>query len=232
MTAVGWMMVPIHSRPNSQDLWTHLETGVFADVIKLGILRHDHLKFSGWVLSLIKSVLVRDTERRDAKEEGAMRRWQSTLESVVAVCFQLFSHIQLFCDPMDQTLLSMGFPRQEYWSRLPFPFPGDLPDPEIDPLSPASQVDSLLLSHQVSPRYWNYPATNQGMPELLEDGRGMERYPLGQARAFWYSDQGTYFAASAHAYGIHYLYHSLTILKQLVWQIGKMAFWRLSYRTS
>ena len=110
MTAVGWMMVPIRSRPNSQDLWTHLETGVFADVIKLGILRHDHLKFSGWVLSLIKSVLVRDTERRDAKEEGAMRRWQSTLESVVAVCFQLFSHIQLFCKPMDQTLLSMGFP--------------------------------------------------------------------------------------------------------------------------
>ena len=85
---------------------------------------------------------------------------------------------------MDQTPLSMGFPRQEYWSGLPFPFPGNLPDPGIEPSSPALQVDLLLLSHQVSPRYWDYPATNLGMPELLEDGRGKERYPLGQARAF------------------------------------------------
>ena len=33
--------------------------------------------------------------------------------------------------------LSMGFPRQEYWSRLPFPTTGDLPDPGIEPASPA-----------------------------------------------------------------------------------------------
>ena len=37
----------------------------------------------------------------------------------------------------------MGFPRQEYWSGLPFPSPGNLPSPEIDPGSPALQVDSL-----------------------------------------------------------------------------------------
>ena len=43
--------------------------------------------------------------------------------------------------------LSMGFPRQEYWSGLPFPSPGDLPNPGIKPASPALQVDSLLLSH-------------------------------------------------------------------------------------
>ena len=36
-----------------------------------------------------------------------------------------------------QAPLSMGFPRQEYWSELPFPFPGGLPDPEIEPESPA-----------------------------------------------------------------------------------------------
>ena len=36
----------------------------------------------------------------------------------------------------------MGFPRQEYWSGLPFP-PGDLPDPGIKPSSPALQADSL-----------------------------------------------------------------------------------------
>ena len=35
-----------------------------------------------------------------------------------------------------QAPLSMGFPRQEYWSMLPFPSPGDLPDPGIKPVSP------------------------------------------------------------------------------------------------
>ena len=39
------------------------------------------------------------------------------------------------CSP--QAPLSMGFPRQEYWSGLPFPPPGDLPDPGIEPVSPA-----------------------------------------------------------------------------------------------
>ena len=39
--------------------------------------------------------------------------------------------------------LSMEFSRQEYWSGLPFPSPGDLPDPGIEPRSPALQVDSL-----------------------------------------------------------------------------------------
>ena len=41
------------------------------------------------------------------------------------------------------TLQSMGFPRQEYWSGLPFPSPGDLPDPGIKPRSPALQVDAF-----------------------------------------------------------------------------------------
>ena len=43
-----------------------------------------------------------------------------------------------------QAPLSMGFPRQAYWSGLPYPSPGDLPDPGIELRSPALQVDSLL----------------------------------------------------------------------------------------
>ena len=43
-----------------------------------------------------------------------------------------------------QPLLSMGFSRQEYWSGLPFPSPGDLPDPGIEHGSPALQAGSLL----------------------------------------------------------------------------------------
>ena len=53
-----------------------------------------------------------------------------------------------------QAPLSMGFSRQEYWSGLPCPLPGDLPDPAIKPafpVSPALQADSLLLSYQGSP---------------------------------------------------------------------------------
>ena len=49
---------------------------------------------------------------------------------------------------------SMGFSWQEYWSELPFPPPGDLPDSGIEPVSlvfPALQADSLPLSHQGSP---------------------------------------------------------------------------------
>ena len=49
-----------------------------------------------------------------------------------------------------QALLSMGFPRQEYWNGLPFPSPGD-PDPGIELAFPALQTDSLPLSHQESP---------------------------------------------------------------------------------
>jgi len=47
--------------------------------------------------------------------------------------------------------LSMGFPRQEYWSGLLFPSPGDLLDPRIKPESPDWQVDSLPLNHLGSP---------------------------------------------------------------------------------
>ena len=48
-----------------------------------------------------------------------------------------------------QAPLSMGFSKQEYWSGLPFPSPGDLPDPGIEPGSPALQADSLLSEPQI-----------------------------------------------------------------------------------
>ena len=56
------------------------------------------------------------------------------------------SHVQLFATPWTvahQAFLSMRFSRQEYWSGLPFPSPGDLPDPGIKPGSSALQADSL-----------------------------------------------------------------------------------------
>ena len=56
------------------------------------------------------------------------------------------SHVRLFATPWTvayQALSSMGFSRQECWSGLPFPSPGDLPDPGIKPGSPSLQADAL-----------------------------------------------------------------------------------------
>ena len=65
-----------------------------------------------------------------------------------------FSHVPLFVTPWTvahQAPLSMGFSRQEYWSGLPRPSPGDLPDRGVKPTSPVLQVGPLLLSHQEAP---------------------------------------------------------------------------------
>ena len=75
------------------------------------------------------------------------------LLSVYLHCAQLLSPIKLFATPWivaRQTPLAMGFSRQEYWSRFPSPSPRDLPDPGMEPRSPALQTDSLPLSHQGS----------------------------------------------------------------------------------
>ena len=73
------------------------------------------------------------------------------------------------CDSMDYSLpsssvhgiiqarklewVAISYSRQENWSGLPFPAPGDLPNPEIEPTTPAWQVDSLPLSHQGPNKY-------------------------------------------------------------------------------
>ena len=55
---------------------------------------------------------------------------------------KLLSCVQLFVIPLTD-LLSMAFSSQEYWSGLPFPLPGDLPDLGIEPRSPTLQEDAL-----------------------------------------------------------------------------------------
>ena len=68
------------------------------------------------------------------------------------------SCVQLFAIPWTvvyQASLSMGFSRQEYWSALLFPSPGDFPDPRIKPGSPALQVDG-------------FPSEPPGKPTLHE----------------------------------------------------------------
>ena len=78
----------------------------------------------------------------------------SRATSFSSVVVQLLSHVDSSITPWTvahQSPLSMGFPRQEYWSALPCPPSGDLPGPEIEPASPTLLANSLPLSHQGSP---------------------------------------------------------------------------------
>ena len=74
-------------------------------------------------------------------------------------CYLVPSHVRVFATPWTvacQAPLSMGFSRQECWSGLPFPSPGDLSDPGIKPVAPtkssALQTESLPLNYQGSPK--------------------------------------------------------------------------------
>jgi len=73
-----------------------------------------------------------------------------------------FSRVWLFVTPWTvacQVPFSMGLFSQEYWSALPFLPPGGLFDPQIEPASPASQVNSSPLSHWGSPYFHSYHRT-------------------------------------------------------------------------
>ena len=69
------------------------------------------------------------------------------MNSNCSMCVLVTQSCLTLYDPMDcavhQAPLSMEFSRHEYWSELPFPCPGDLPNPEIDPVTPALQAESL-----------------------------------------------------------------------------------------
>ena len=79
------------------------------------------------------------------------------MKAIVCECTHLLSHVQLFVTPWTvapQTPLSMGFSRQEYWSGLPFPPPGDLPDPGIELASPLSPALAGRFMMAVISIYW------------------------------------------------------------------------------
>ena len=80
----------------------------------------------------------------------------------MCVC-KLLSHVQLFVTTwtvVHYSPLSMELSRQEYWSGQPFPSPGDLPDPGIEPGSPALQADSLLSEPPGKPHMKSYYLLN------------------------------------------------------------------------
>ena len=89
-----------------------------------------------------------------ATAHGVTMSWTWLSDSSFSICFH---HVWLFATPCTvacQAPLSMEFSRQGYWSGLPFPSPGDLPGPGIEPVSPTSphwQPNSLPLRHVGNP---------------------------------------------------------------------------------
>ena len=85
--------------------------------------------------------------RAEIEPMSALARWFL----IVGGCVLVAQSCQTLCYSMDcspQAPLSMVFSRQEYWSGLPFTSPEELPNPGIEPWSPASQANSLLFELQ------------------------------------------------------------------------------------
>ena len=85
------------------------------------------------------------------------------------------SRVRFFATPWTvayQAPLSMGFSRQEYWSGLPFPSPGDLPDPGIKPGSPTLEADALISEPPAKPIWVSGNATKHDLylREMLVPG--------------------------------------------------------------
>ena len=66
-----------------------------------------------------------------------------------------------------QATLSIEFSRQEYWSGYPFPSPGDLPNPGIEPMSPALQADSLPAEIPGKPPAYTSTKSKGGLGSVL-----------------------------------------------------------------
>ena len=89
----------------------------------------------------------------------------------------------------------MGFPRQEYWNGLPFPSPGDLPDPGVKPGSPALQADTLPSEPPVkghAKTNFSFQATLLQLLSSAQWAQGQPQSPgdegTGLARGAWLAD--------------------------------------------
>ena len=81
------------------------------------------------------------TANLSGRSTAGMSLWTCWLVLVAKFCLTLCD--SMYCSPPGSSVL--GFPRQEYWNELPFPSPGDLPHPGIEPGSPALQADAFTV---------------------------------------------------------------------------------------
>ena len=126
------------------------------------------IEISSRKLEIPRNISCKDGHNKDrngmdlTEAEDIKKRWQEYTE------VKSLSRVRLFATPWTvayQAPLSMGFSKQECWSGLPFPSPGDLPDPGIEPGSPSLQADAL-------------PSEPPGKPQILQDNIKISTYLL------------------------------------------------------
>ena len=136
------------------------------------------------------------------------------------------SRVRLFAAPRTiarQAPPSVGFSRQEYWSGLPFPSPGDLPDPGIESRSPASQIGSLPSKPPGKP--WNGKRTSQTLL-TFQHPHTLPSHLLSQINAAWF-----YCVNSSHF--PHCCSHTNSPISPVPWMIhGRLLFWKETLSTS
>ena len=137
----------LHRREAQGRVWGWRECR--ASMTSLGASASPHVKWSStWYLlkTCSSGVFIKSSFHRHDR----LRHWWLNLISILscvhACSLSCFSHVRLsvtLWTVAHQAPLSMGFSRQEYWSGLPCPPPGDLPEPEIEPVSLMSLVSCI-----------------------------------------------------------------------------------------
>ena len=142
------------------------QTRELTDVVEHVNTRCHPWNFATWsfvcrgFLSLCESLIhrIQQLNEVDRKTHEWINRWFVVILITNGGGGLIAKTCPPLCDPMDcspPAPLSMGFPRQDSWSGLPFPSPGDLLDPGIKPLFPVFQVDSSTTEPPGKP-YTNY----------------------------------------------------------------------------
>ena len=105
-----------------------------------------HLEITPSTLQLMSLIITNNYTSSFPSSVSLLRFIPFTYKHKVRIS-EVAQSCPTLCDPVDSSLhqapLSMGFSWQEYWSGLPFPSPGNLPDPGIAPTSPALLTDTL-----------------------------------------------------------------------------------------
>ena len=120
-----------------------------------------------------------DTTTEVVREWGT--DWERSVAVAVLVMVYSPSHVWLFVTlwtVAQQAPLSMGFPKQEYWSELPFPSPVDLPDSRIEPASPALAGRFFTTEPPRKLFFTPYPSSNKKQGLSATDRKSILRNPL------------------------------------------------------
>ena len=138
---LAWRIPGTEEPGGLPSMWSHRVRHDWSD---LACMHAGSMEYRVGGEDLAESPLSRKSVAKKLLTCGNSRYWHHYVKSVSFINLCLLSHfscVWLFATPWTiacQVPLSMRVTKQEYWSGLPLPFPGDLPDQGIEPMSPAS----------------------------------------------------------------------------------------------